>query len=142
MDQKEYEMLKTRIQKRFRASLIKAKAVRDKELAAVEQVWVLLQEVSEDRSSPRESAPEKPSKLIDLVRASATGFSDKFTAKEITEYIQAVCGGETLNIRVSSVSSALVRLCDAKEISIHERGSGRKPTTYLPRLQEEENDEK
>ncbi|MCH8342385.1 MAG: hypothetical protein IH983_00170 [Planctomycetes bacterium] len=142
MDQKEYEMLKARAQEQFKASLRRARALRDEELAAIERVRVLSQEASGDRSPPPVSAPAQPTTLIGQVRAAVAALSDRFTVNDVAEYIRAVYGEETQKVRGSSISSALGRLSDAEEITILREGIGRRPTTYSPRPPEENNVDK
>lgn len=137
MDQKDYEMLKSRAQQRFKASLRRARALRDEELAAIERVRILAQEATEDRSPSRASAPAQPSTLIGQVRAAVAALSDGFTAKDVEEFIRAVYDEETPEVQRSSISSTLARLTDAKEITVLKVGFGRRLSTYLPRPPEE-----
>lgn len=137
MDQKEYEMLKTRAQERFKASLRRARAVRDEELDAIDRVRILAQEATEGLSPSPAPAPTQPSTLIGQVRAAVAALSDGFTAKDVEDFIRAVYDEETREVKRSSISAALGRLEVAKEITVLKFGVGRTLSTYLPRPPEE-----
>ena len=130
MERQDYKQLRARAEEQFRSSVHQARAERDAQLAAIDRVWVLAQDAPGDRQRRNASTHAKPTTLIGQIRTAVAAMSRDFTVSEVAEYIRALYGESPRKVRNTSISSALGRLVDGKEIVVHKAGMGRRPTIY------------
>lgn len=130
MEEQDYKQFRARAEERFRSSIRRARTERDAQLDAIERVWVLAQDVSGDGPGRNASTHTEPTTLIGQVRTAVAAITGSFTVSEVEEYIGAFYGKGTRQVRKTSISSALGRMVDGKEIVVFKPGGGRRPTIY------------
>lgn len=120
MTEREYQKLKNRIEQECK-----------EKLRALDVVWQLARNASSNGQPEGQQKREITAgkgKLLNAIRQALTDIHGRFSIHEVEKGVQG--NSPDLIVQRSSISGALKRLAESKEIEIVEAGSGKRPSVY------------
>jgi hypothetical protein len=118
MNLREYQRLKTEAEAEYR-----------RKLEAIEMVWKLSGGDSKNGSSPHETSIGKGS-LQQAIRYAIPYLTGEFTLREVEQQMKVHDPVFAAKVKRPSISGALKRMADDKEIVVVAAGSGKRASKY------------